>query len=111
MSHHGSHPLGDEPAPMTPEQRKVMSEAMSKLLGEFPDGKLNPSDEGALAVMVGNESGKVVIRFPKPVAWIGFTPDQALGIAESLITQARKCGSTVPLVLRVSAASPTGGEG
>lgn len=99
MSHHGSNPLEGG----TPEQQKLLSKMMSKLLGEHPDGKLNPNDEGALAVIIGEENGRVVIRFPKPIAWIGFTPEQAMDIAQSLITQARKCGSVVPLVLRVGA--------
>lgn len=101
MSHHGI-----DPPDMPPEQQRVMSEAMKKLLGEFPDGKLNVNDEGALAVMIGNEKGRVVIRFPKPVAWIGFTPEQALAIAETLIYNARQCGCPVPLVLRVGGAKP-----
>lgn len=101
MSHHGNSPFPEEP--LDPVQQKRMSEAMAKLLGEFPDGKLNANDEGALAVMIGVEGKSVVLRFPKPVAWIGFTPEQALGIAELLISHARKCGLTVPLVLRVGA--------
>lgn len=100
MSHHGSNPL-DPTAPIDPEAQRAMSEAMAKLLGEFPDGKLNPTDEGALAVMIGNENGRVVLRFPKPVAWIGFTPEQAIDIAQSLIDNARKCAGPVPLVIRV----------
>jgi hypothetical protein len=102
MSHHGNNPFEGE----TPEQREDMHNAMKKLLGEFPDGKLNASDEGALAVMIVAENGRVTIRFPKPVAWIGFTPEQALGIASSLIDKARQCGSVVPLVLRVGSTTP-----
>ncbi len=99
MSHHGSQPP-DIP-PIDPEVNKRMSEAMRKLLGEFPDGKLNPDDEGALAVSIGHEKSNVVMRFPKPVAWIAFTPEGALGIAETLIKHARQLGLAVPLVLRV----------
>lgn len=91
MSHHG----------MDPEAQRAMSEAMQEIFGEFPDGKLNPNDEGALAVVIGHEGKSVVMRFPKPVAWIGFTPEQAIDIAQTLITHARKVGLTVPLVLRV----------
>jgi hypothetical protein len=103
MSHHGA-----IPPDMTPEERaallraeREMSASMRKIFGEFPDGKLNPSDEGALAVMIGHEGQSVVMRFPKPVACIGFTPEQALGIAETLISHARKLGLSVPLVLRI----------
>lgn len=92
MSHHG----------LDKEAQDAMSAAMQQIFGEFPDGKLNANDEGALAVVIGHEKQSVVMRFPKPVAWIGFTPEQALEIAESLIQHARKAGGLlVPLVLRV----------
>lgn len=91
MSHHGQ----------DKELQRAMSEAMKEVFGEYPDGKLNPNDEGGIAVAIGHENGRVVIRFPKPVAWIGFTADQAIEIAETLIAHARECGSTVPLVLRI----------
>jgi len=107
MSHHGSSPFDE-----TPEERaaliageKEMSKAMRNLLGEYPNGKLNTKDEGALAVMLGHENGRVVMRFPKPVAWIGFTPEQALDIASTLIKHARSCGVAVPLVLRIGSES------
>lgn len=89
MSHHSSQP--------NPE----MSAAMRRLFGEFPDGKLNENDAGALAVEIGTEGNSVVIRFPKPVAWIGFTGDQAIEIAQTLIKHARRVGVTSPLILRV----------
>ena len=108
MSHHGA-----IPPEMSPEERasmksaeREMRKAMGKLLGEYPDGKLNLNDEGALSVLIGHEGHSVVMRFPKPVAWIGFTPEQALGIAETLISHARKCGLSIPLVLRVGGEKP-----
>lgn len=91
MSHHGQ---DDEAA-------RDMSAAMKQIFGEFPDGKLNPNDEGALAMVIGHEKQSVVMRFPKPVSWIGFTPEQAIDIAQSLIDQARKVGLNMPLVIRV----------
>lgn len=96
MSHHG----------FDKDAADKMHEAMKEIFGEFPDGKLNVNDEGALAVMIGEENGKVVIRFPKPVSWIGFTPDQAIDIAQTLITHARRIGSTVPLIIRVGGREP-----
>lgn len=46
----------------------------------------------ALAVMIGHENGKVVMQFASPTAWIGFTPEQAMDIAQMLITHARQAG-------------------
>lgn len=97
MSHHGNNQLGDNPllrkmlqaAEPTGDQLK---DAQRKLQGEFPDGRLNLRDEGALAVMIGHENGKVLMQFPQTTAWIGFTPEQAIDIAQSLITHARRAG-------------------
>lgn len=96
MSHHGNNP--DDPlGARSPE----VSEMMRKLLGEFPDGKLNKGDEGALAFEIGTSHGRVVLRFPKPVAWIAFTPEEAMGIAETFVQYARLCGSKKPFTLKI----------
>lgn len=92
MSHHGNNP---------PEIQRALSEAMKTLLGEHPDGRLNAQDEGALAFAVGVESGRVVLRFPKPVAWVGMTGDEALELAQLLLTHAKRAGITSPLVIRI----------
>lgn len=89
MSHHGDNP----------EQRRAMSEAMQKIFGEYPDGRLNKNDEGAVAMAVAHEAGRVTLSFPKPVAWVGFTADEAIGLAELLIQHARQCGSKKPLTI------------
>lgn len=97
MSHHGQ----DGP---TPEQSKIIDEirrAQRAMQGEFPQGRLNKDDEGGLAMGLYVEDGKVCIRFPKPVAWIGFTPEQAMQIAADLIKHARAAGSKKPLTLTV----------
>jgi hypothetical protein len=94
MSHHGNNP---------PFIQKALVDEMSKLMGEYPEGRLNADDSGALAFSVGVENGKVLLRFPKPVAWIGFTGDQALEIAELLIRHARHAGVTSPLIIRLGA--------
>ena len=97
MSHHGSEwPFGkDSP------HRQALHEAMKSTFGEFPDGKLNKDDAGALSLAITEEGGKVVMAFPKPVAWIGFTGDQAMEIAQTLIKHARKVGVTAPMVIRI----------
>jgi hypothetical protein len=67
MSHHGQTPPSGV--------QKALSDAMGRIFGEHPDGKLNADDAGALAFAVGVEAGRVVLRFPKPVAWMGMTGD------------------------------------
>lgn len=89
MSHHGNNP------------NPQLHEAMQKLFGEFPDGKLNVDDSGAVAMSVGVENHRVVVRFPKPVAWIGMTGDEAFELAQVLLRHARHAGVTAPLVIRV----------
>ena len=91
MSHHGNEHPGNP----------GMHEAMRKLMGEFPDGKLNPDDSGAIAMAVGVENRRVVMRFPKPVAWVGMTGDEAYELAQMLLRHARAAGVTVPLVITV----------
>lgn len=87
MSHHGNQP--------PPEPPEFLRDMQRQLHGEFPDGRLNATDQGSVAVMIGHERGKVVMQFPHPTAWVGFTAQQALDIAQSLIDHARKCGGIV----------------
>lgn len=89
MSHHSS----------DPERSMRLNEAMKKLFGEYPDGRLNNEDAGALALMIEVQDGKVVVHFPKPVAWIGFSADQAMDLASTLVRHARAAGSKKPLTM------------
>lgn len=59
---------------------------------DFPEGKLNPHDEGGLNIAVGHDkkTGKVVIQFGTPVAWIGMNPKQAMDIGKGIIKHAKK---------------------
>jgi hypothetical protein len=52
-------------------------------------------------VGIGHQQGKVVIQFPKAVSWLGFTPEQAIQIAETLVEHASACGYTKPLTLKI----------
>jgi hypothetical protein len=56
--------------------------------GDFPQGKLNPDDEGALNVGVTNKDGVVVINFGTPVAWFGMPTDQAIEFAKLIMRNA-----------------------
>jgi len=91
MSHHGQNQQSIPEDLLKAFQRKVQ--------GEFPDGRLNKHDEGAIGVAIGHEGGKVVMQFPSTVTWIGFTPNQAMELAQSLIEHAKKAGITAPFTL------------
>lgn len=91
MSHHG----------MNPEDADRLHKAMREVFGEYPEGRLNADDQGGIAVAIGHQDGKVVMQFPKNLNWIGFTADQAVDIANSLIEHARACGSKKPLTIKV----------
>lgn len=97
MGHHSSDPEGLNQPPF---DEKPLSEAMHKLLGEYPLGKMNVDDEGALAFQVGTADGNVVIQFPKPVKWVGFPPHQAVELAQLLIRHASRI-SKEPIVLKL----------
>jgi hypothetical protein len=88
--------LGDRPS-----TGDAARDLMRKVAGEFPDGKLNESDEGALAFQVGSESGRVSIVFPKKVSWIAFSPDDAIQLALTLIKHARAIGIKKPFTMEL----------
>lgn len=57
--------------------------------GEFPEGKLDESDEGELRLAVGVDRDlNVRIDFGKPVAWLAMAPEQALELGEMIVKQA-----------------------
>lgn len=88
MAHHG-----DDPSIFNKKFRELLEDQQLNQLGptgRFPDGQLNDNDEGEIQIAINTEGGKVVINFGKPVAWIGFTPEQADMIAFSLIEKASK---------------------
>lgn len=56
--------------------------------GEYPEAPINEDDEGELSFAVGRDSGNVVLRFGKPIAWIGMPPPQAIMLARALVKHA-----------------------
>ena len=58
--------------------------------GRYPKGHLHPSDEGELRLAVVTKGDKVILSFGKPVAWIGFDPEQAEGLADLLRQHAKQ---------------------
>jgi hypothetical protein len=59
--------------------------------GNFPQGKLNPEDEGEIKVGVLVQDGKVILAFGKPIAWMGMDPPQARALAEALRQRSYQC--------------------
>lgn len=57
---------------------------MSDLFRKFPRGRLNPDDEGEIAVGVAVDGDVVVLAFPKPVAWVGMPAEQAEKLADTI---------------------------
>jgi hypothetical protein len=95
MAHHGIN-SEDLIAQQLFAERMGWREEIEKLnlgpTGRFPEGKLNDSDEGEIRVAIGYQEGKVIMDFGKPIAWIGFTPEQAREIAATLIGYADGVG-------------------
>ncbi len=109
MAHHGSNPfegfsseelskmgMDEFRKSMPKEQAQRINEVLAAAkepslgaTGNFPDGKLNASDEGEIMVRIASIEDRVVIDFGKPIHWVGFTKEQAAQIAESLIKHSK----------------------
>ena len=58
--------------------------------GDFPLGKLNEDDEGALNCAISQENGCVRIDFGKPIAWLAMPPDLAFDFATTIMVHVRR---------------------
>ncbi len=100
MSHHGSEPF--DGVPEDPERKlardKMMRDLMGSAanfkgaLGDFPEGQLTKTDEGAIQFSVIEKDGKVVLDFGTPVVWVGMNPQQAADLASLILKRARAVG-------------------
>lgn len=79
MAHHGENPLGLCRLDSTPQAGPT---------GRFPHGKIDPKDGGEIAIRIATTEQAIVLEFGKPIAWIGFTPEQANLLAGKLIAWA-----------------------
>jgi hypothetical protein len=69
---------------------------MPKFEDRYPEGKLNPSDEGVLNITMGlNQEGKFIIEFGKPVHWLGMTREQGIEFGKRIL---RTCADSVVTV-------------
>lgn len=92
MSHHGIDPFNDDGDQIRKllVEMKTASAAFRGSIGAYPDGMVSKSDEGSLQFAVGETGDRVIIDFGSPVTWVGMTAQQAMDLAASLMTQARK---------------------
>lgn len=71
--------------------------------GEFPMGRANVNDEGAVAIALSLEDAPtgcmVRVDFGRPTVWIGLTPQKAAELASALMKYARRGGAVVTLQL------------
>lgn len=57
---------------------------------QFPRGKLNADDDGALNVRIGTQDKTVIIDFGKPTVWIGLDKHTAIALAEKIKRRAEE---------------------
>lgn len=84
-SHH------DGAMPYSEDLHEALKNMQEKASG-FPQGKLNPQDEGNLvyAVAVDKTKGVVVLQFPKLVGWLGLPRRDAIKLANKLTSLAEQ---------------------
>lgn len=54
--------------------------------GQFPDGKIDPSDKGELIMSLRMEQRRVMVEFGAPVKWFALDTAQARRLALQLTT-------------------------
>lgn len=57
---------------------------------QFPRGKLNADDEGALQIGIATLDKTLIINFGKPVEWIGLDKITAVALAETIKKRAEE---------------------
>lgn len=100
MAHHSPQQLPQELQEQLLESLNKMADTAEQYklgpTGKFPEGKLTDNDEGEIQIAITQTDGKVVLNLGTPVAWLGFTPEQAEQIAYSLIENAGKAKKPSP---------------
>lgn len=90
MAHHWS----GENSQMSPEEFKKLfvkkGEDVAGATGKFPDGKMDPLDEGEIQMRMTTIDKRIVIDFGKPITSIGFTRDEAIGLGQAILDRAFK---------------------
>lgn len=86
----------------SPEEREARDLLFKQLLGDksrtWPQGRISGEDDGATAFAIATDltNGVIIIRFPKPMDWIGLGVTEATALRDKLnekigeLTGARK---------------------
>jgi len=88
--HHGKDPSSETPNEELRRQLSNTEAFLSELSGvnmkNYPDGRYDGSDDGELhyAVAASTQEDAIILRFPKPVTWIGFTEESADALTSTL---------------------------
>lgn len=87
MDHSGSKPMNPE---MLRRLSEVQERFMRQMTGtdrrEYPSGRMGAEDDGALAYAIASDDRHrtIVIRFPRPVEWIGLDMTAAEELRDQL---------------------------
>lgn len=74
----------------SPEERAAKELMLEQLLGStrrtWPQGRLNGEDDGATAYAIAADPARklVLIRFPKPMDWLGLSVNDAAALRNKL---------------------------
>jgi hypothetical protein len=90
MAHHWRNQHENQMSKEEFEKLFQKDETLPGATGKFPDGKLDPMDEGELRMRLGVVDGRLIIEFGKPIASIGFTRDEAIAIGQAILDKAFK---------------------
>jgi hypothetical protein len=100
-SHHGPLNPGDEQRQRDELMRRFIDQVDGKARRQYSAGRVGPDDDGDLAIAIAADKAKniVVIRFGKPVEWIGLGPAEVNDLINLLMSKLRDLG--VPATISV----------
>lgn len=115
MSHHGNVPMDEFLRKQTDAKAEALGDNFRQQMeieaqrmelgstGRHPSGSVHASDEGEIRMGVASDenTGKVMLNFGKPIVWLAFNPDEAIGLAQALIQHARKVAKE-PIAIRIN---------
>ena len=87
MSHSSEPQEGRTPADFLSEFRRQFGFSRKSGTREWPEGRIDPTDDGKFQMGVRVIKGRVVIAFDRPMDWVGMTAAEASDLADVLRTR------------------------